>query len=644
MPTRRNPAYGGGFNSAGFAEAAQGLSNLFAPPSGTDAAGFANAAKTKQETQFLTDLYAATQRAAAAGGDMRGMDPWVFAVGRNAGNTFLGQSQTLQNALEEKRITERGAMDRLLITDKTDRYKSDNERGGRLDVAMTTPVAPGATRFVPPKFSSQYNVPQMQIGTVELKPGEETVLPDGRVLRGPPIPLTLDQQRARTLGNLPQDQQNAAVLTGEGVVAVKDPATGRIIQMTRAQAAAGGFTPVDVSAMQQGQNAVDAERAKGVNVQKGGTVVFSPAEAAARGLPQTVTGAQDLAPNRQVIVPTYSNGQMTTQTFSGPDKPETLDAAKAAAIKDLRDKGFIDDQMLLAIVAGNVDLKPVRAPDGTVRWVTAPAAIGQPAAAAPTERADRFGAYIVDGPDGKRTLPARFDYTKNVWVDAQTQQPLPAGVSVTDMPRPQGGLNELGTGVTNNIDRQLLSIEQAAGTVERYAALVSANPGVQGLVGRIQGTLQNAIAAGGEVGQLLGYQQQELERAVANNAFSPEVIQRFNGFRTDIPAAEAMRQMLIAQIAAATTSDEQVSNRDIDRVERQIGGSDLLSNQRDTLARLAQVKQDLAARRDILGRARTPGARYWPGGAPAAPAAPGAPAGPRQIQTPGGPVTIERVQ
>jgi hypothetical protein len=163
-------------------------------------------------------------------------------------------------------------------------------------------------------------------------------------------------------------------------------------------------------------------------------------------------------------------------------------------------------------------------------------------------------------------------------------------------------------------------------------------------VGRIQGTLQNAIAAGGEVGQLLGYQQQELERAVANNAFSPEVIQRFNGFRTDIPAAEAMRQMLIAQIAAATTSDEQVSNRDIDRVERQIGGSDLLSNQRDTLARLAQVKQDLAARRDILGRARTPGARYWPGGAPAAPAAPGAPAGPRQIQTPGGPVTIERVQ
>jgi hypothetical protein len=648
MPTRRNPLYGG-FNDPAFAQAAQGLGALFAPPSGTDAAGFANAAKTKQETQFLTDLYTATQNAQQTG-NVRGMDPWVFALGRNAGNTFAGHGMSLQNDLDKQRLVESAAMDRLRITDDTERFKSTNQRGSALDVALVSPIAGNATRVLPPSIAAQYALPQIQSGVVETKPGEDSYLPDGRVLRGRDVPLTLDQQRARTVAGLPQGQQNVFALSGDGVVAARDPATGQVIQTTRADAVARGLTPVDVGAIQQGENALATERAKGVNVSQGGTVVLSPGEAAARNLPQTLTGAQELAPNRQVVVPTYSNGQMTTQTFSGPDKPDTVDAVKAAELKRLRDSGVIDDQMMAAILAGNLDLKVVQRPDGSAGYELATKAIGMPAGTPPTTRDDRFGAYIVDGPNGKQTLPARFDRGRNAWVDAQSGQPIPAGVSVTDMPRPQGGLNDLGAGVANDIDKQLLNIAQADNTVDRYAALVASAPGVQGAVGRVQGTLQNLIQTGTELGQMLGVQRQELERAVASGVFSPEVVQRFGGFRTDIPAAEAMRQMLIAQVAQATTTDSQVSNRDIERVEKQIGGGDWLSNQTDTLARLAQVKQDLASRRDVLGRARTTGSRYWPGGAPppaaAAAAAPpaAAPAGPRQIQTPAGTVTIQRVQ
>lgn len=619
MPTRRNPAFGGGFNNSGFVEAAQGLSTLFAPPSGADAAGFANAAKAKQETQFLSELFGATQRAAGSG-DMTGMDPWVYATGRNFGNTYAGHNQTLAS-----------------------------QRKSAMDVAMAAPVAAGATRFVPPGIASMYGVNPMQFGSIELKPGEVTHLADGRVLNGPAVPLTMDQAQARAFQQLPTNVQQQRALAGDGVVAVRDPASGAVIQTSRANAAAQGLTPVDVAGMQAGQNQIDLERAKGVSVGRDGTVVMSPAEAAVRGLPQTIQGVQELRPNTSLVVPNVQDGVVTTQTLQGPEKPETIDQVKAAELAKLRASGVIDDQMMAAILAGNLHLSVVEGPNGPV-YAAGPAAIGQRAAAVPTNT-QKFGSYIVAGPDGRQTpLPARWDSARNVWVDAQSGAPVPAGVQVTEMARPQGALNEVSAGTAGAIDKQLLNIDTADRMIDAYAKIATA-AGTQGLAGRAIGTFQNVIQQGGEIGQLMGIQRKVIDDAVAANAFAPDVLARFSNFRVDIPAADAMRQMLIAQIALATTNDNQVSNRDVERVEAMIGGGGLLSNAADTAARLEALKANLAMRKQALSRAGTPGTRFWQGtntpvpqptpqpGLGAAPPAVG-----QQIPTRVPGVTIQRVQ
>lgn len=639
MPTRKNPAFGGGFNSPGFAEAAQGLGALFAPPSGTDAAGFANAAKTKQETQFLTDLYTATQNATRTG-DPRGMDPWVYAVGRNFGNTYAGHGMSLQTVLDKQASENAAALGRLRITDATERYKVDSERAGRLDVQLATPVASGATRMLPPKIASQYNLPHTQVGVVEVKPGEVSYLPDGRVLQGPAIPLTFDQARGNAFGRMPGDMQQQAVLTGDGVVAVLDPTTNRVVQMSRAEASARGLRPVDVTAMQQGDNAIALERAKGVSVGRDGVVFLSPREADARGLPQTLQGPQELKPNTSLVVPSVQDGVTTTQTLRGADKPETVDQVKAQQLLDLRQKGVISDEMMAAILAGNVELKIVEGPNGP-QYVLAQSAVGMTPGAAPGDRNPVLGNYTVTGPDGRPTLRnARYDTRAGMWVDAQTGTPLPPDVGVTKQAQPQGGLNDLGASVRNDVDKQLLNINMARGALVEYAKLAQM-PGTQGVFANLAGTLQNVLQQGGAAAEFLGMQRQQLDAAVAANAFAPEVLQRFQNFNPNIPAAQAMRQMVIALVARATTQDAQVSNRDIDRIEQMIGGGDFFSNPADTIARLGMLNSTLDAQERALTAARTPGSNVWGSGGQGAPG--GASNGPRVIPTPSGPVTIERV-
>ena len=94
------------------------------------------------------------------------------------------------------------------------------QQAGETTRTMLAPVGQGATRFVPPSIAEQFGTPQQQIGVVELKPGEQSVLPDGRVLNGPAPNLSMDQVLAREAeaarrSGLISDQQIADVVMGK---------------------------------------------------------------------------------------------------------------------------------------------------------------------------------------------------------------------------------------------------------------------------------------------------------------------------------------------------------------------------------------------------------------------------------------------
>jgi hypothetical protein len=157
MSSRRNPMFAGGFNDPSFAQAAASLGSLFAPPSGTDAAGFANAAKTKLETQGLQTLFDL-----AAKGDLRAMDPMNYALRGNAGNTFQGHGMTLTNQAN----IARGNQDTELLR------------------SIVAPVAAGAFRApLPAAVGERLGLSPAEMGavqgTVTANEGQRVMLPGG---------------------------------------------------------------------------------------------------------------------------------------------------------------------------------------------------------------------------------------------------------------------------------------------------------------------------------------------------------------------------------------------------------------------------------------------------------------------------------
>ena len=342
------------------------------------------------------------------------------------------------------------------------------------------------------------------------------------------------------------------------------------------------------------------------------------------GLPAGALPAQrgviELKPGERATLP-------SGEVMSGAPKPMSQDEVAALALQSLPLP--VQQQRVLT----GPGVQTVVGQDGKPAFQSNAGAVGQPAYVDPTKTptVKNGQAVLLDG----TTIPVVQDPATQRWKHTQTGAEIPPEniKQITNMATPTGTNAELGIGksTTSIVERQLMNLAQAEDTLLRYATLINTREGAQGLVGRLQGTFQNAVQAGGEVGALLGASRQAVEKQIADGRYSPEVMARFQNFRTDIPAAQALRQMLISQVAEATTNDPQVSNRDIDRVEQQVGGGDLLSNQADTNARLTQVLADIRARRKIIGGSAPEALKLFPGrndpmpGMPAQAAAPVAP-------------------
>lgn len=197
MPTRRNP-----YADPALAQAFNNIAGMFAPPGGADLAGYATAAAKRAEAERMAWLFNNSQ------------DPTASARSALTGVQGYGQTPAGFGMTD---ATNRRGQD---IEASTKLRQTELQESGQTTRTMLAPVGQGQTRFVPPTIAGMYGVPQQQIGAVELKPGERTVLPDGRTLDGPAPALTTDQYLAREAeaarrSGLISDQQMADIITGK---------------------------------------------------------------------------------------------------------------------------------------------------------------------------------------------------------------------------------------------------------------------------------------------------------------------------------------------------------------------------------------------------------------------------------------------
>lgn len=218
MAVRRN----GFYNNPAIGAAVASLSQLFAPPSGADAAGWAAARAKEQEAAQLAEMFKVVTDPNT---DRSMIDRYGIAVGRfNPNQSFYSVDQsnaTLRannaadnaRALEQARLQQRGETERTLLA----------------------PVGAGQTRFVPPGIADMFGLPPQQVGVVELDPGKEYLVP-GRdaPVAGPAKPATLDEVKAQVYGQMPVEQQQAIVFGSTPIEQiVRD---GRPVNATRLEA------------------------------------------------------------------------------------------------------------------------------------------------------------------------------------------------------------------------------------------------------------------------------------------------------------------------------------------------------------------------------------------------------------------------
>ena len=184
------------------AKAFDNLAGLFAPPSGSD---------------FLASAKMQSERADAARREWlfnNSADPTASARSSLLGIQNYGQTPS---GFDKSNATTIRGQD---VDAATRLRQTEMQQSGDTTRKMLDPVAQGATRFVPPTIAQMYGVPGTQTGVVELKPGEQSVLPDGRTLTGPAKPPTMDEAKAGVFQQMPQDQQQAVVFGNTPIEAI----------------------------------------------------------------------------------------------------------------------------------------------------------------------------------------------------------------------------------------------------------------------------------------------------------------------------------------------------------------------------------------------------------------------------------------
>lgn len=321
------------------------------------------------------------------------------------------------------------------------------------------------------------------------------------------------------------------------------------------------------------------------------------------GTPQVQYGLASLQQGEKQVRPDGT-------VLQGNDKPLSEADVKGAILAGLPQ----GDQRVA--VLGSTPVENVVGADGKPQIAFRADAVGQQPAATPVAPQSATNYRTPDGAEGTAVLK------NGGLVDSQTQQPIPQG-SRQFSTAVQGTKDEtgLGTGNVNKAGQQLLDIQIAEDALNKHEALIKASPGALGGLGAARRTFQDIVSTGGELAEVLKKSDVDVQNLISQGRIAPDVMKRFGNFDPNLPAIEASRQRLIAALAAATSSDGNVSNRDVARIEAQVGGNGVFSGDQDALARLGATRADLQSRRGFLQKANPQAGANFPGAtAPVAPA------------------------
>jgi len=195
------------FNDPALGQAFSNIAQMFAPPSGSDLAGYANANAVRQKAGGLAELFDYSKR--AEGFDQTTFDRMGQAMGQwNPSNGYYGvnvgaatsranNADDNARALEQTQMQEAGALSRLY--------------------AQPINVAENATVYLPEQTQKATGLSGILGGNISTAPGERVLTADGREINGQTKPMTDSELKAVILSQLPENEQRAAALAGVDV-------------------------------------------------------------------------------------------------------------------------------------------------------------------------------------------------------------------------------------------------------------------------------------------------------------------------------------------------------------------------------------------------------------------------------------------
>jgi hypothetical protein len=209
MPNIQSSRY---YNDPAIGQAFSNLAGLFAPPSGSDLAGYATAKAKKEEASRLAQIFnyandpsynrEMADRLLTLGGLVAPSQSY-YSVDQGNMTTRRGQDVAAQTSITNNTADNARQMDQTRL-----------QQTGETTRAMLTPVGQGATRFVPGSIAELYGVPETQTGVVNVGQGETATLPGGQVITGQAKPLTEEQVK----GGERERLTNSGLLTDQMLV------------------------------------------------------------------------------------------------------------------------------------------------------------------------------------------------------------------------------------------------------------------------------------------------------------------------------------------------------------------------------------------------------------------------------------------
>jgi hypothetical protein len=260
----------GYYNDPAIGQAFSNLANMFAPPDGGEAAGWATANATNQKAQRLADFFKYAQAPGVDRGrlDAMGVGAGVYQPNQsyyavdtgNATNIAMNDADNstaiLTNKADNERALRQTGMEQEgqtyrkklepFAVNKDQLYfaspeaqevfpslpatgvnlaatEADNanalartqaEQAGALERKKLEPFAVNKDQFfyASPEAQQTFGAPAEGRGIVSVNPGEAAVMPWGGRIEGAPKPLTESEKTAEILGTLsPEDQRNRAL-------------------------------------------------------------------------------------------------------------------------------------------------------------------------------------------------------------------------------------------------------------------------------------------------------------------------------------------------------------------------------------------------------------------------------------------------